>query len=351
MANGNSSPSRPGQDNLAGDELALFYKQFSGEVLATFMELNVVAPLVRQRTIAKGKSAGFAVLGRATAFFHNAGVDIADAGNGLLSQIASGERVIFVDNKLMSSVVIDDLDEAMSEFEVRGPYAEELGRAIAKRSDQLAINTLILAARASSTITGLFGGAVVADADMRVSGVALANALFACAQVLDEKDVPKDARYAVIDPQMHYNLIRDPSVSIAATSPTVTQATVGYPLLNKELSANNGDYAQATLYKCAGITLITSNHIPHTNILVGDAFFGTGATGASHNGNVYYGDFSLTAGVVFQREAIGRLLMRDLSTESSRENRLQAWLTNSRIVQGLGILRPECAIELSTDVV
>lgn len=290
------------------------------------------------------------VLGRAQAVFHLAGVDIIDSGNALLSQIASSERIINIDNKLMSAVLIDDLDEAMSQFDVRGPYAVELGRALAVRVDQLAIITLILAARASSTISGLFGGSVVADADMKVSGVALANALFACAQVLDEKNIPPEDRFAVLSPQMYYNLIRDPSVSIAATSPTVTQATVGYPLLNDNLSPGNGNYAEARIMVCAGFNLVKSNHIPNTDITSGDAFFGTGAGAASANGNVYYGDFSLTAGIAFHRSAAGRVNLKALMVESARQIRMQGWLSVSSLAQGMGVLRPESAIELSTAV-
>jgi hypothetical protein len=339
--------SRPGQTNLSGSDRALFYKKFSGEVLATFVQMNRVAPLVRQRSIASGKSAGFQVLGRAVAFFHSAGKDISDTANNLLSQIAGAERVINIDSMLMSAVTIYDLDEAMSEWEVRGPYARELGRSVAVMSDRLAIHTLILAARASATITGLNGGSVVVDAAMKTSGVALANALFAAKVDMDHKDVPEDGRFAVITWDQHANLIRDPSVSIAATSPTVTQATVGYPLINGDLSQANGDYAKAKLYFCAGFMLVPTNHLPSTNITSGDADFGTSAGGASEQGNVYYGDFSNTAGVCFQSEAAGRLMLRDAQVESSREHRLKGWLTSIAIAQGLGILRPECSVELA----
>jgi hypothetical protein len=309
--------SRPGQTNLSGSDRALFYKKFSGEVLATFVQMNRVAPLVRQRSIASGKSAGFQVLGRAVAFFHSAGKDISDTANNLLSQIAGAERVINIDSMLMSAVTIYDLDEAMSEWEVRGPYARELGRAVAVMSDRLAIHTLILAARASATITGLNGGSVVVDAAMKTSGVALANALFAAKVDMDHKDVPEDGRFAVITWDQHANLIRDPSVSIAATSPTVTQATVGYPLINGDLSQANGDYAKAKLYFCAGFMLVPTNHLPSTNITSGDADFGTSAGGASEQGNVYYGDFSNTAGVCFQSEAAGSRASRSPRASAS----------------------------------
>lgn len=347
MANNNSTPTRVGQDNLAGDVRALFLKLFSGEVLAQFNAMNIMAPLVKNKSISGGKSATFKVTGRATAKTHSAGTNIFDAGNGLLSQIAYSERVIFIDNKLISATLIDDLDEAMSEFEVRGTHSREIAEALAVVVDQILLNTVVLAARASSTITGLDGGAVVSDPDMKTSGVALVNALFAAAQNFDEKNVPKQGRIAIVSPQMYYNMIRDPAVSIAATSPTVTQATVGYPLINSNLSPGNGDFAKADLARCANFLVMVSNHIPDDNILSSDALFGSDPGGLSEHGNVYYGDFSDTAGVCFHREAVGRLTMRAMSLQSEYDMDYDGWKTLGKLAMGAGILRPECAVELS----
>ena len=63
MANGDTSPSRVGQVNSAGDVDALFLKKFSGEILQTFEESNVFKALHTVRTIESGKSAQFPVTG------------------------------------------------------------------------------------------------------------------------------------------------------------------------------------------------------------------------------------------------------------------------------------------------
>ena len=81
MANGDTSPSRVGQVNSAGDVDALFLKKFSGEILQTFEESNVFKPLHTVRTIESGKSAQFPVTGIASASYHTPGENIADAGN------------------------------------------------------------------------------------------------------------------------------------------------------------------------------------------------------------------------------------------------------------------------------
>ena len=82
MANGATSPSALGQINGAGDRDALFLKVFSGEILTTFEEMNVMKDLHMVRTIQSGKSAQFPVTGIATAKYHTAGENIADAGAG-----------------------------------------------------------------------------------------------------------------------------------------------------------------------------------------------------------------------------------------------------------------------------
>lgn len=346
MANGDTTVSRLGQDNLSGSALALFLKVFSGEVMATFEETNVMRQLIERRTIPYGKSATFPVLGRASAFYHTAGKNIADAGNSLLSTIAASERVINVDNKLISAVSVNEVDELMNHYDIRGPYSTELGRAVSKRYDQLGLNTMVLAARASATITGLNGGATVTSATMGTSGPSLQSALFTAAQKLDEKDVPKEDRFAVISPAMFYNLIRDPSTTSIATANGSAITTSGYPLLSRDLEGANGSFSGARLREVAGFTILVSNHIPVTNIASNDAFFGT--TAASANGNVYYGDFSKTLGVAFHRSAIGVVQLRDIALEAEYKIEYQGTLMVAKMVTGMGILRPECAIELAT---
>ena len=65
--------SRLGQSNLTGDTDALFLKVFSGEVLTTFEENNIMMPLHRVRTISSGKTAQFPTTGVAEAKYHTPG--------------------------------------------------------------------------------------------------------------------------------------------------------------------------------------------------------------------------------------------------------------------------------------
>lgn len=347
-----------GQINASGSQLALFLKVFSGEVLSTFEELNVMRPLLTIRTIPYGKSAQFPVLGRASAGYHSAGVNVADSGGAFLSQIPANEKIINVDNKLLSAVQVLEFDELLNHYDIRSLYGQELARVLAKRYDQLAINTVILQARAGAgTLTQVDNHQPkIINANLKTQGVALVNALFLAAQQFDQVDVPSGDRHAIISPAQYYNLIRDPNTqwvsnagALNGNSGVVGIATGGYPLLDKDVNpTSNGSYAAAQVYQCAGIQLHKSNHIPSTNIANNDPFFGnTAATMAGFNGNTYHGDFTNTAGLVFHKSGAGIVQLKDLAMEQEYKIEFQATLMVAKMVIGMGGLRPESCIELA----
>ena len=374
MAGQSTFASSPG-----GTALAIFLKKFAGEVLTTFSETNVMSPLITTRTIPNGKSAQFPASGRAQAFFHKIGENILDAANtvnaganGYLSNILAAERVINIDSKLLSVAFIDMLDEAMAHYDVRSIYTTEVGRALAKRFDQLALITAVLAAKtATATISGLLsgqggtlGGETVSDAGMATQGVALSNALFKAAQKMDEKDVPKQDRVAVITPAMYYNLIRDPNVTLITganvsgvyniapvvgtgsitTAAGQSSASSGYPMLQQGIA----DWSSGSIVRqLAGFTLLASNHIPSTNIQAGGAGGSDPFFSQNGSGNTYIGDFSKTKGICFQKGALGCVKLKDLVTESEYKLEYQGTPVLAKFALGMGVLRPECAIELA----
>ena len=122
MADTDLNLSYPGQVNKAGATDALFMKTFTGEVMTAFAERNVMKDLHRVRTISHGKSASFAVLGKAAARYHTPGTAI--LGH---NQIATNERVINIDDLLIADVAIYDLDDAKNHYDVRQEYSKQLG--------------------------------------------------------------------------------------------------------------------------------------------------------------------------------------------------------------------------------
>lgn len=306
----NATPSRLGLVNATGTGYDdLFLKVFSGEVLTTFETENKFMDKHMVRSIPNGKSAQFPVTGTNTASYHTVGNEI------LGSSIKHNEKVITIDDLLISHVFISNIDEAKNHYDVRSIYSTECGRALANQMDQNILQVGVLAARSSATITGGNGGSVLTQANFASSGTTLADGLFDAAQALDEKDVPENDRYMAVPPLQYYLMAQTTNV------------------INRDWGGQ-GVYADGTVLKVAGISLVKSNHVPSSNITTGPS--------------AYQGNFSTTVGLVFGKGAMGTVKLMDLATESEYDIRRQGTLVVSKYAVGHGVLRPECAVEMKT---
>jgi len=127
----------------AGDRKALALKVFSGEVLTAFETNVVMADKHTVRTISSGKSAQFPVIGS----FSDGDVNDYSAGDTITPMnILHNERTIVIDALKVAPVFVDNYEEAISHYDVRGPYATEIGRALAKKYDKAVLTTLETAA-------------------------------------------------------------------------------------------------------------------------------------------------------------------------------------------------------------
>ncbi len=339
MANGNTSPSRLGQVNASGDVNALFLKVFSGEILTTFEETNVMKDLHMVRTIQNGKSAQFPVTGIASAKYHTAGENIADGGNSYLSAIKHAERVISIDDVLISSTFIANIDELKNHYDVRSIYAKELGKALAKRFDIATMKTLAAAARGTSEIGGddgtILGASSSLFAGANATAAELIDALYGVAESLDGKDVSDEGRFAVLSPADYYTLITADNSAVSLAS-------------NRD-AGGVGNIATGTISQVAGISLVKSNHLASISVAeasqdqdddgVNNDVFGASGTG-------YNGDLSATRILAGTKEAIGTVKLLDLATESEYQIERQGTLFVAKYAMGHGVLRPECAVEV-----
>lgn len=306
------SPSRPGQINGAGDVDALFLKVFAGEVLKAFDETNVFAARTMTRSISAGKSAQFPATWKAAARYHTPGTQI--VGQSLLSN----ERVVTIDDVLISDVFIASIDEAKSHFEFRSEYSKQTGRALARAYDKNVAQVALLAARASATITGGNGGTKVVAATAKTNADALIAAISDSAQALDEKDVPKEDRVVFVKPDQFYLMINSGSRAI-----------------HRDYNpAGNGSLADGTLPKLFGMPLVVTNNLPQSNVTTGPA--------------AYQGDFTNTAALVMHKGAVGTVKLLDVAVESEYLIQYQGTLIVSKYAVGHGILRPECSVEIAT---
>lgn len=313
-----STPSRFGSVNNGADgtfanDYALFLKVWSGEVLGSFSEKNLMMALHMVKTIPHGKEAQFIVTGKATASYHVAGTQLLGS-NG----IPSNERVIRIDNPLIADVSVADVDAAIAHFDVRSDYTQLLARALAKKADQQLLRVGVLAARGTSAVTGGNDGTVIdAGASVVTNADDLYDAIFDAQVALNQKDVPTEERYCILSPENYSLLGRSTKVQ------------------NKDWGGQ-GNIADGTAPRLAGFSILWSNNLP------------TGVVGAeSGTNNTYDGTFSDTVALCFQREAIGTVKLRDLSMESQRRADFQDNLLIAKYMMGHGVLRPECAVEIT----
>jgi len=311
----NATPSRLGMINGTGADDALFLKVFAGEVLTSFAEVNVMQGRHLVRTISNGKSASFPATWKVDSFYHTPGAEL------LGQTVKHGERVITIDDLLVSPVFIAAIDEAKNHYDVRSIYTREVGYSLANTFDKNILQTAVLAARATGTIDTAPGGTKLnlgANAVTNASS-ALVNGLYTAAQTLDEKDVPEQGRFSVFKPAQYYKLVLDEK------------------MINRDFNdGSNGSVAKGKVFEVAGISIVKSNHLPVTNITTGNV--------------KYQGNFADTIGLVMHPNAAGTVKLLDLKTEGDYDIRRQGTLIVAKYAVGHGILRPECAVELSKAV-
>ena len=308
-----------GQANGAGLTDDLFLKVFAGEVMTIFEAENVTKSRVMSRSITSGKSAQFPVMGRASAYYHTPGNEV------LGGTIKHNEKVITIDDLLISPVFIAEIDEAKNHYDVRGHYSTEVGRVLAQTWDKHALQVGILAAR--TTVANIAGespaGSVITEvvADDFTDPDKLAASFFAAAQVMDEKNIPEADRVAYLPPAEYYTLVQSNKV------------------INRDFSASNGDFAKGKIFEVAGIEIVKTNNLPDTDVVAD--------TLAAGSRDSYVGDFSKTAGLIMHKSAIGTVQLMDLSTRMDYDPRRIGTQVMSKYAVGHGILRPEGAIELA----
>jgi len=318
----NATVSRLGLVNNTGTSFdALFLKVFSGEVLTAFAENNIFNEAMHTvRTIANGKSAQFPVLGTATAAYHTVGTPLVGA-----NQIKANEKIISIDDLLISQAFISSLDEMKNHYDVRQTYSSELGKALARTYDQNVAKVIANASRASTNLSGGNGGVVLTlangnTASANVTGDEIAAAIYDIAQTFDERDIPPTDRFCVLPPAEYYKL---------AESATRTIDTDFNP-------QGNGSFASGRVQMVAGIPVMMSNNVPQSNV-------GSNPSGAN---NTYSGDDSKTIGLVFHKSAVGTVKLQDMTTEISGSDygiMYQGTLLVAKYALGHGILRPEAA--------
>ena len=205
----NAAPASIGRVNAAGSEDALFLKVFAGEVLTAFEQSSVTQGAEMVRAISSGKSASFPVMGRISAEYHTPGTEITG------TDVNHNEKVITINDLLISSAFLSNIEEAKNHWDVRGAYSSEIGRALAFQKDKHVLQTMGQAAGGQSAATANFTGgdagtvltnANIASGTAATAANAMIDELFNAASALDSHYVPKEGRKAFIRLEEYYKM-------------------------------------------------------------------------------------------------------------------------------------------------
>ena len=354
---------RPGQSNSTGDARALYLKLFSGEMFKGFQHNAIARDLVMRRTLTNGKSLQFIYTGHTKAEYHTPGNSILGDSNGA-PPVA--EKTITVDDLLISSAFLYDLDETLSHYDMRSEISRKIGYALAQKYDRLIFRAITRGARAASPITKTNyvepGGTQIrvgttTNASDAYSSSALVSAFYDAAAALDEKGVSQDGRVGVLNPRQYYELI---------------QAVGSNGLVNRDaqgtaLQGGNG------IVEIAGIKIYKSMNIPFFSQY--GTKFGTGSAtnpGVTDPGNTgsfvseavedaandvtginnEYGEeteFANSCGLIFQREAAGcveAIAPQVQVTSGDVSTIYQGDVILGRLAMGADYLNPAAAVEL-----
>jgi len=349
-----------GQANLAGDKRALYLKLFSGEMFKGFQNNTIARDLIMKRTLKNGKSLQFIFTGRTKSEFHTPGNSILGDTNGA-PPVA--EKTITVDDLLISSAFVYELDEVLSHYDLRSEISRKIGYALAEKYDRLAFRAVARGARQASPITAsgyiepggtqIRVGSTTNDSDAYVAAN-LVSAFYDAAAALDEKGVSSDGRVAVLNPRQYYELI---------------QAVGSNGLVNRDaqgtaLQSGNG------IIEIAGIKIYKSMNIPFLG-KYGTAYGGTtgvtdpgntgsfvaetmeDASGASTGINNDYGTAAevgaKSCGLIFQKEAAGMVeaIGPQVQVTSGDVSVVyQGDVMLGRLACGADYLNPAAAVEL-----
>jgi hypothetical protein len=319
----NASPVSVGKVNAGGSEDALFLKVFAGEVLTSFERASATEGADMVRAIASGKSAQFPVMGRISAAYHTPGTEITG------SDVNHNEKVITINDLLISSVFLSNIEEAKNHYDVRGAYSAEIGRALAFQKDKHILQTIGQAAKTTTANVGdtsyptgtVLTNTNIASATDATAANAMIDELFSAAKTLDDNYVPKEGRKCFLRTEEYYKLAN------------ATNA------INVDFSGN-GSIAEGRVQRIAGIDLIPVPHFVSSNVTTG-ADAGSATQGGSTPQAV---DLSNFVALICHPSAVGTVKLMDLAVESEYDIRRQGTLMVAKYAMGHGVLRPEAAV-------
>ena len=273
---------------IQSGKYSTYLKLFSGELFKAYQNKTIAKDLCTRRTLKSDKSMQFIFTGVLDAYYHTPGKAIlgeSTEASGTANQLDVAEKTIIMDDLLIASTFVDDLDEILAHYDLRGEIARKLGYSLANAYDKKIFRAAAIASQQGRAVSGQFAGARIEIGNANIQGAAghaqkMVDAFFAAATRFDETNVPAEGRVAILPPASYYDLI----------------TKVDAALINRDVvgsSLQNGD----GLVSIAGIKILRSNNLP------------TGTSASTHTDGEN-NDYSFAAnqnlqGIIMHKDSVG----------------------------------------------
>ena len=367
---------RSGMVNAANNSRALFLKLYAGEVMTAFQTKNVMMNYTRTRNISKGKSAQFIMTGKhRTAGYHTPGNEIVPG-----TTAKQTERIVTIDDLLIVNQFVPNIDEAMSQYDIRSVYSSEAAYGLAYAADK---NVLRMAIKAGLSTSAAAVAALVQenvawtdeDFTANVTYASLANSVksmyfmegvIEAKRILESAGAPLDDLVCVVATDIYYHMFK---------SQTNSETTANLHLFNQDVGGS-GSVKDVNLPTIAGIPVVRTPHLGTggsggwaTNLWTMSGSGGTRAgavpaadapIGAAESnratvydlpaGAAYGGEGEKVRALVMNRDAVATVKLLDLSVETDYMVNRQGTLIVSKYAMGHNVLRPAMAVALVAPV-
>ena len=278
------------------------------ETLEAFNRTVVGLNNVRVQTISTGKAGQFIIGGKTSdstvpaTYARGTQVDVTDA--------EFDERTIVLQRPVYEAKRVDQFEERVAHYDIRSVITNQMGESLGNKVDREVFDTLFLSANGTGIVSNPDAGQVAAityTGTAKQKGDLLAEAIFEAAAKLQENDV-NEAPVCVLNPVDYSNLVQSDRA------------------VNADYTNSNGGIDSGMVMEVAGVRILRSNNLKGNN---------GGSTTAK------------LLGLVFTPEAAGVLELIGMTTNQEKQiDFLDATLMTAYYANGMGILRPECAVAL-----
>ena len=282
------------------------------ETLEAFNRRNVFMSLVMVQTITEGKAGQFIVGGKTD------GTDTATYARGTQIDVSDSEldeRTILIERPIYTAKRIDQFEERVAHYDVRGPITNMMGETLAYKVDTRIADEVFLASQGAAgdaplaSNPGPNSNIVIAAGSTTpaAKGDDLAAAIFAAKATLEENDDYGEA-VCVVSPEDYGYLVQS-----------------GHAV-NADFTSGNGGYDTGVVKQVGGVMIVSSNNVKGSN---------GGSTTAA------------LRGLVFTTQAVGVLELIGLRTNQEEQiDFLDSTLMTAYYALGCGVLRPESAVAI-----